>query len=191
LTKDGRRIPFVAQASKVAIGDEEYVLGVGVDVSPLKQAEAELRHALAEIEALKSRLEMENAYLRQEIKVNHPHEGFVGESKVIRHVLGQVEQVAGTRATVLVLGETGVGKELVARAIHRLSPRNGRPLVKVNCAGLPSGLVESELFGREKGAYTGALTRQAGRFEVADKSTIFLDEVGELPLELQAKLLRV
>ncbi len=191
LTRDGRRIPVVAQGSVVKIGDEEYLLGVGVDVSPLKQAEEELRRALGEIQELKGRLELENAYLRQEITVEHPHEGFVGESKAVRHVLGQVEQVAGTHATVLVLGETGVGKELIARAIHRLSPRHGRPLVKVNCAGLPSGLVESELFGREKGAYTGALTRQAGRFEVADKSTILLDEVGELPLELQAKLLRV
>jgi formate hydrogenlyase transcriptional activator len=182
---------MVAQGSTVKIGDEEYLLGVAVDVSPLKQVEEELRGALAEIQELKGRLELENAYLRQEITVNHRHEGFVGESKAIRQVLNQVEQVAGTRSTVLVLGETGVGKELVAHAIHRLSPRHGRPLVKVNCAGLPSGLVESELFGREKGAYTGALTRQAGRFEVADKSTIFLDEIGELPLELQAKLLRV
>jgi PAS domain S-box-containing protein len=191
LTKDGRRIPLVAQGSTVKIGDEEYLLGVAVDVSALKQVEEELRGALVEIQELKGRLELENAYLRQEITVNHRHEGFVGESKAIRQVLNQVEQVAGTRSTVLVLGETGAGKELVAHAIHRLSPRQGRPLVKVNCAGLPSGLVESELFGREKGAYTGALTRQAGRFEVADKSTIFLDEIGELPLELQAKLLRV
>jgi len=175
----------------VKIGDEEYLLGVGVDVSPLKQAEEELRRALGEIQELKGRLEAENAYLRQEITAGDSHEGVIGESPGIRRALAQAEQVASTRATVLVLGETGVGKELIARAIHRLSPRQGRPMVKVNCAGLPSGLVESELFGREKGAYTGALTRQAGRFEVADKSTIFLDEVGELPLELQAKLLRV
>ena len=151
----------------------------------------ELRRATAEIRDLKDRLELENAYLRHEITVSHTHEGIVGESPAIKHVLSQVEQVAGTDATVLILGETGVGKELVARAIHRHSTRQSRALVKVNCAALPPTLIESELFGREKGAYTGALTRQAGRFEVADRSTIFLDEIGELPLELQAKLLRV
>ena len=151
----------------------------------------ELRRATAEIRDLKDRLELENAYLRHEITVSHAHEGIVGESPAIKHVLSQVEQVAGTDATVLILGETGVGKELVARAIHRHSARQSRALVKVDCAALPATLIESELFGREKGAYTGALTRQAGRFEVADRSTIFLDEIGELPLELQAKLLRV
>jgi PAS domain S-box-containing protein len=151
----------------------------------------ELRRATAEVRDLKDRLELENAYLRQEITTGHAHEGIVGESPEIKHVLSQVEQVAATDATVLILGETGVGKELIARAIHRLSARQGRALVKVNCAALPATLIESELFGREKGAYTGALTRQAGRFEVADRSTIFLDEVGELPPELQAKLLRV
>jgi PAS domain S-box-containing protein len=151
----------------------------------------ELRRATAEIRDLKDRLELENAYLRHEITVSHAHEGIVGESPAIKHVLSQVEQVAGTDATVLILGETGVGKELVARAIHRHSTRQSRALVKVNCAALPATLIESELFGREKGAYTGALTRQAGRFEVADRSTIFLDEIGELPPELQAKLLRV
>ena len=151
----------------------------------------DLRHALAEIQGLKNRLELENAYLRQEITLSHAHEGIVGESAAIKRVLTQVEQVAGTGATVLILGETGVGKELVARAIHRLSTRQGRALIKVNCAALPSALIESELFGREKGAYTGAVTRQAGRFEVADRSTIFLDEVGELPLDVQSKLLRV
>jgi PAS domain S-box-containing protein len=151
----------------------------------------ELRRATAEIRDLKDRLELENAYLRHEITVSHAHEGIVGESPPIKHVLSQVEQVAGTDSTVLILGETGVGKELVARAIHRGSGRQSRALVKVNCAALPPTLIESELFGREKGAYTGASTRQAGRFEVADRSTIFLDEVGELPLELQAKLLRV
>ena len=108
----------------------------------------------------------------------------------MRKVLGQVEQVARTDSTVLLLGETGTGKELLARAIHRLSARKDRPLVTVNCASLPPTLIESELFGREKGAYTGALTRMAGRFELADRSTLFLDEIGELPLELQSKLLR-
>ena len=121
----------------------------------------------------------------------HPHGEVIGQSAAIQKVLRQVEQVAPTDSSVLVRGETGTGKELVAQAIHRLSPRRGHLMVKVNCAALPSGLVESELFGREKGAYTGAMTRQIGRFEVADGSTLFLDEIGELSLEVQAKLLRV
>ncbi len=189
LTKDGRIFPVLAHAARVNIGGDDYVLGVTLDISPLKQTEAELRRALAELQELRGRLELENAYLRQEIA--HRPEEIVGDSAAIQRVLGQVEQVAATGSTVLLLGETGVGKELVARALHRRSSRQGRPMVKVNCAALPSALVESELFGREKGAYTGALTRQVGRFEAAEGSTIFLDEVGELPVELQAKLLRV
>ena len=189
LTKDGRKIPVLAHGARVTIGGEDYVLGVTLDVSPLKHTEEELRRALAEVQELKRRLELENAYLRQEVA--HQPKEIVGDSAAIRSVLSQAEQVAATGSTVLLLGETGVGEELVARAIHRQSARQGRPMVKVNCAALPSGLVESELFGREKGAYTGALTRQVGRFEAADGSTIFLDEVGELPVELQAKLLRV
>ena len=121
----------------------------------------------------------------------HPHGEVTGQSPAIQKVLRLVEQVAPTDSSVLVRGETGTGKELVAQAIHRLSPRRSHLMVKVNCAALPSGLVESELFGREKGAFTGALTRQVGRFEVADGSTLFLDEIGELSLEVQAKLLRV
>ena len=120
-----------------------------------------------------------------------PHGEVTGQSPAIQKVLRLVEQVAPTDSSVLMRGETGTGKELVAQAIHRLSPRRDHLMVKVNCAALPSGLVESELFGREKGAFTGALTRQVGRFEVADGSTLFLDEIGELSLEVQAKLLRV
>ena len=132
----------------------------------------------------------ENIYLQEEIKLLVEHTDIVGESAAMKKVLGQVEQVARTDSTVLLLGETGTGKELLARAIHSLSARKDRPLVTVNCASLPPTLIESELFGREKGAYTGALTRMAGRFELADRSTLFLDEIGELPLELQSKLLR-
>ena len=115
----------------------------------------------------------------------------MGNSEAIRTVLRQIEQVAGTDSTVLIQGETGTGKELVANAIHNLSARKGRLMIKVNCAALPPTLIESELFGREKGAFTGALSKQIGRFELADSSTIFLDEIDSLPLELQAKLLRV
>jgi formate hydrogenlyase transcriptional activator len=147
--------------------------------------------AYEEIARLKARLEAENAYLRGEASSEGDLGGIVGESRAIRRVKQAVATVAGTDATVLITGETGTGKELVARAIHDGSPRHGRTLVKVNCAALPPSLIESELFGHEKGAFTGALARKPGRFELADNGTIFLDEVGDLPLELQAKLLRV
>ncbi len=156
-----------------------------------KQAEAKLQEAFSEIRELKNRLEAENVYLREEVQIKYSHEEIVGQSDAVKTVLRQAEQVADTESTVLILGETGTGKELLARAIHNLSSRRERAMVKVNCAALPSTLIESELFGREKGAYTGALTRQVGRFEVANGSTIFLDEISELSLGLQAKLLRV
>ena len=144
-----------------------------------------------ELARLRNRLELENLYLREEIQTRQGHEHIVGQSATIRRVLSQVEQVAPTDSTVLLLGETGTGKELVANAIHNLSTRKDRPMVRVNCAALPATLIESELFGREKGAYTGALSKQIGRFEIADGSTLFLDEIAELPTDVQAKLLRV
>jgi formate hydrogenlyase transcriptional activator len=147
--------------------------------------------AYEEIAALKARFEQENIYLQEEIKTEHNFEEIVGQSAAIRKVMQAIETVAPTDATVLICGETGTGKELVARAVHNLSPQKDKPLVKVNCAALVNGLIESELFGHEKGAFTGALARKIGRFELADGGTIFLDEIGDLPLELQAKLLRV
>src|SRR5262249_25128135 len=134
------------------------------------------------------RLQQQNLYLREEIE---SFGEIVGGSGTLREVLGKVSQVAPTDSTVLILGETGTGKELVARAVHNFSNRKERPLIKVDCSALPTGLVESELFGHEKGAFTGATDKRTGRFELADGGTIFLDEVGELPLDLQAKLLRV
>ncbi len=156
-----------------------------------KRADEKIQKALVEIGELKNRLEAENHYLRDQIQIEQKHEEIIGQSAAIRKVLLQVEQVAATDSTVLILGETGTGKELIARAIHNLSGRKGRTMVKVNCAALPASLIEVELFGREKGAYTGAFAAQIGRFEAASGSTIFLDEIGELPLELQSKLLRV
>ena len=144
-----------------------------------------------EIAALKARLEKENVYLQEEIRTEHNFEEIVGNSPALLAVLHKVEQVAPTDSTVLISGETGTGKELIARAIHNRSARKDRPLVKVNCSAISAGLVESELFGHVKGAFTGALERRSGRFELADGGTIFLDEVGELPLETQVKLLRV
>jgi formate hydrogenlyase transcriptional activator len=174
-----------------ATGRVVRTFGVLRDITERKRAEEAQRQALEEISRLKDRLQAESDYLKAELKVTTSEGDLIGQSAAIRKVLGQVEQVAPTDASVLVSGETGTGKELIAQAIHRLSPRHDRVMVRVSCAVLPSGLVESELFGREKGAFTGALTRQVGRFEVADGSTIFLDEIGELSLELQAKLLRV
>ncbi len=150
-----------------------------------------LQAALAEIARLKERLQAENLYLQEEIKGSSDFEEIVGESASLRRVFHKVEQVAPTDSNVLILGETGTGKELIARAIHSRGTRHHRPLVKVNCAALPSTLIESEFFGHEKGAFTGALSRKIGRFELADGGTIFLDEIGDLALDLQAKLLRV
>lgn len=143
------------------------------------------------MEQEKARLEAQNVYLQEEIKGSHNFEELIGSSSSLKKVLKNVERVAPTDSTVLITGETGTGKELIARAIHNLSSRKDKPLVKVNCAAIPAGLIESEFFGHEKGAFTGALTKKMGRFEVADKGTIFLDEIGELPLDLQSKLLRV
>jgi formate hydrogenlyase transcriptional activator len=167
------------------------LLGATVDVTERKAAEDELQRSFAEVQSLRSRLELENAYLKREHSLLHGSGRIVGESSAIMEVLSLIEQVAPTGTTVLVEGETGTGKELVAQRIHELSPRSDRPLVKVNCASLPSTLVESELFGHERGAYTGAISREAGRFEIADGATILLDEIAELPFELQSKLLRV
>jgi len=156
------------------------------------RADVATREALGEVRRLRDQLQRENLYLQQEVKiVRGHHQGLVGQSAALRRVLEQVEQVAATNSSVLLIGETGTGKELIASSIHELSPRGSRPMVRVSCVAIPETLIESELFGREKGAYTGALSRQVGRFEVAHGSTLFLDEVSELPLEVQAKLLRV
>lgn len=165
--------------------------GMLLDITDLKKAEEALQKAYSEIKKLKEDLEKDNIILREEIMLEHEHEEIIGYSEIMKKVLQQIEQVAVTDSTVLIVGETGTGKELIAREIHKLSQRKLRVMVKVNCAALPSTLIESELFGREKGAYTGALSKQIGRFEAADGSTIFLDEIGELSPDVQAKLLRV
>ena len=156
-----------------------------------KRIDQKMQLAFAEIEQLRDRLQAENLFLRDQIDIELKHEEIIGESEAIKKVLLQARQVATTGSTVLIQGETGTGKELIARTIHNQSACRERPMIKLNCAALPATLIEAELFGREKGAYTGATTRQIGRFEAADGSTIFLDEIGELPLELQSKLLRV
>lgn len=163
---------------------------IEVAINNASQA-GDLENALGEVKKLKKQLESENVYLKEEIKTEHNFDELIGASKSLRDVLDKVEKVAKTDATVLIRGETGTGKELIARSIHNLSNKSGRPLVKVNCPAIPAGLIESELFGHEKGAFTGALAKKIGKFELADGGTIMLDELGDLPLESQAKLLRV
>ena len=181
---------FAQQAATITrnLTSSEVIRG---QVSELQRARDELEQALSEVRRLTARLEEENVYLREEVELAQGFDGFVGESEAVRAMLADVRRVAGADTTVLVLGETGTGKELVARAVHGASPRSDRPLIKVNCAALPAELIESELFGHERGAFTGAHTRHAGRFELADGGTIFLDEIAELSPSLQARLLRV
>jgi len=191
LRKDNRRMPAEISFTSVSFDGKTYVMAMARDITERKQSETALHSALAEVKQLRDRLQAENTYLQSEIKLDHNFEEIISRSATFKKVLGTVEQVASTDATVLILGETGTGKELVARAVHNISGRKDRPLVKVNCASLPANLIESELFGHERGAFTGAISKKIGRFELADGGTIFLDEIGDLPLELQAKLLRV
>jgi PAS domain S-box-containing protein len=193
LARDGRVVWVHGEAKLVMDehGVPSFLHGVAFDITERKRAEEATLAAYEEIRRLTDQLRADNVYLQEEIKLKCNFGEIVGETPAIRRVLHQVEQVAGTSSTVLLMGETGTGKELLARAIHSGSPRRARPMLTLNGAALPSTLIESELFGHERGAFTGALTRQIGRFEQADGSTLFLDEIGELPLEAQVKLLRV
>ena len=172
-------------------GSPSRMLGTTIDIDERKQMEEDLQKSLTEIKLLKHQVEQENYYLREDLKAEQGAKHIVGQSKEFRAVIASARQVASTSATVLLLGETGSGKGVVANAIHQMSGRKTKPFVTVNCAALPSELIENELFGRERGAFTGAHAMQVGRFEVANQGTIFLDEIGEFPLHLQAKLLRV
>jgi PAS domain S-box-containing protein len=179
LRKDGHEFPVDIMLGPVEGPEGQVVLSVIRDLSEKREAEEALR-----------RSEREKSYLEEELVTTQQFEAIVGESSGLKRVLKQVEDVAGTDATVLILGETGTGKELIARAIHRLSPRRDNAFVKLNCSAIPSGLLESELFGHEKGAFTGAIAQKIGRLELAHQGTFFLDEVGDLPAELQPKILR-
>ena len=177
--KDGSEFPVDIMLSPVVRPEGKNTISVIRDLTERRRAEEELE-----------RKERENRYLEEELNTEHRFEDIIGESTALRKVLKEVETVAATDATVLILGETGTGKDLLARAIHQLSPRRERTLVKLNCAAIPAGLLESELFGHEKGAFTGAVAQKIGRLELAHRGTLFLDEVGDLPPELQPKLLR-
>jgi PAS domain S-box-containing protein len=191
LRKDGSEFPIDVSLSPIKSEDGMLVIAAMRDVTERKQAENSLQEAYKEIKHLKNELQAENTYLREEIKSEHNFEEIIGSSPGLSHTLYKVNKVGPTDTTVLIEGETGTGKELIARAIHSISSRKDKPLFKLNCATIPSNLIESELFGHDKGAFTGAATKREGRFKMADGGTLFLDEIGELPLELQPKLLRV
>lgn len=191
-TKNGKPLPV--EYTSTPILDNGRLVGAVVifrDISDRREAEMQLRNALAEVGQLKQRLELENAYLQEEISAGYNAYQIVGRSLAIQRILHQIRLVAPTHATVLITGESGTGKELIARAIHTAGDRNGRPLVRVNCAAIPGELFESEFFGHVRGAFSGAVQDRLGRFQLADGGTLFLDEVGEIPLALQGKLLRV
>jgi PAS domain S-box-containing protein len=186
-----RHIHTIGHPVKDPAGNPIEFVGTIIDVTEQRNSRAALEKAFEEIKTLKDQLYQENVALRQEIDETSMFEEIVGRSAALQSVLKQVETVAPTESTVLILGETGTGKELIARAIHNLGPRRGNTFVKLNCAAIPTGLLESELFGHEKGAFTGAIAQRIGRFELAHRGTVFLDEIGEVALELQPKLLRV
>jgi len=191
--RDGS-IRWIEHACQPVRGDQAAVLGFRAsnrDITNRKDRELKLQKTYSEIKKLKKQLEADRTYLLDEIRLSHDHGNIIGNSDVLKYVLFRAEQIAPTDTTVLILGETGTGKELIARAIYNSSNRKDRPLIKVDCASLSVNLIESELFGHEKGAFTHAVEQRVGRFELANGATIFLDEIGELPLELQSKLLRV
>ena len=190
--KDGT--PFWVEYTSTPIRDDGILVGAVIvfrDVTERHENEAKLRSALAEVDRLRGRLELENTYLKEEIRIETNPAGIVGKSLAVRNLVKQIDIVAPSDATILITGESGTGKDLVARAIHDASARRDRPLVRVNCAAIPGELFESEFFGHVKGAFTGALRDSIGRFELADRGTLFLDEIGEIPVDLQSKLLRV
>ncbi|MEM6316953.1 MAG: sigma 54-interacting transcriptional regulator [Bacteroidota bacterium] len=189
--KNGKIFPVEVTVNYIKHGDKEILSVYAKDITERRQKKIQLELAYEQIKELKEEAETENTILKDEIQLEYGFANIISESPNYRVVLKKVEQVASSDATVLILGETGTGKELLARAVHELSGRSNKAMIKVNCGALPANLIESELFGHEKGAFTGAHQSKKGRFELAHKGTIFLDEIGELPLDLQTKLLRV
>lgn len=190
LTKNGRKILIEWHGRSIMKSDGtlDFFFGVGIDITERRKAERKLQEAFAEIKRLKNRLEAENIYLRQEIKQRHNK--IVGQSEAIKSLLGQIELITNIDSTVLILGETGTGKELVAESLHYSGPRAKRPLIKVNCSALSETILESELFGHVRGAFSGAIKDKIGRIQAAERGSIFLDEIGEISPQIQVKLLR-
>ena len=191
ITKSGKEIPSLTKGIVVKIAGAEYLIGLSMEISELTSAREKIKVQMEEITKLNEILKAENIYLKDQLEVSGDPHKIIGTSESTKYVLYKIKQVAPTDASVLIQGETGTGKELVARAIHKESERKDKPFIKVNCASIPENLIESELFGHEKGAFTGAIEKRIGRFELADGGTIFLDEIGELPFNLQSKLLHV
>lgn len=190
-TRKGVIFPVEVTVSFVEFDGKEYAVEFGRDISARKKMEEENACAFDEIQRLRKQLELENEYLSEEVMELQSFGGIIGQSHSLQNILKQIEMVASTDANVLISGESGTGKELIANEIHGQSPRSNRSLIRVNCASIPRELYESEFFGHVKGAFTGAIKDRVGRFELADEGTLFLDEVGEIPLDLQSKLLRV
>jgi PAS domain S-box-containing protein len=191
VTKTGKKIPVLTRARACEIEGEHYLIGLAIDISDLVSAQYKIKEQLKEISRLNDLLKAENIYLKDQFESTSIRNEIIGESESIKYIHFKIKQVAPTNATVLIEGETGTGKELVAREIHKVSKRSNKPFIKVNCASIPENLIESELFGHEKGAFTGAFEKRIGRFELANGGTIFLDEIGELPLNVQPKLLHI
>ena len=191
ITKAGKKIPVLTGARACEIDGENYLIGLAVDISDLVSAREKINEQLKEISRLNDLLKAENIYLKDQFESTSIRNEIIGESNSIKYIHFKIKQVAPTNATVLIEGETGTGKELVAREIHKESKRSNKPFIKVNCASIPENLIESELFGHEKGAFTGAIEKRIGRFELANGGTIFLDEIGELPTNVQPKLLHI
>ena len=191
LTKSGKKIPVLSKARACEIDGEVYLIGLAIDISDLVSAREKISDQMKEISRLNDLLKAENIYLKDQYESTSIRNEIIGESESIKYIHFKIKQVAPTNATVLIEGETGTGKELVAREIHKESRRSYKPFIKVNCASIPENLIESELFGHEKGAFTGAIDKRVGRFELANGGTIFLDEIGELPLNVQPKLLHI
>ena len=190
-TKEGKRIDVEINTNYVQFENEEYTASIVRDITVRKRKEGALRGALMEIRELKEKLEVENNYLNEEIEIKNNFGEIITDNDEFKKILNKVEQVANTSSTVLITGESGTGKELLVRAIHQLSVRSERPVIKLNCGSLPSTVIESELFGHDKGAFIGAVSKKIGKFELANEGTLFLDEVSEIPLEVQSKLMRV
>jgi formate hydrogenlyase transcriptional activator len=191
VTKSGKKIPVLTRARACEIGGEVYLIGLAIDISDLFTAREKINEQMKEISRLNDLLKAENIYLKDQFESTSIRNEIIGESESIKYIHFKIKQVAPTNATVLIEGETGTGKELVAREIHKESRRSNKHFIKVNCASIPENLIESELFGHEKGAFTGAIDKRIGRFELANGGTIFLDEIGELPLNVQPKLLHI